>query len=246
MDFQYGVERTHNDGHLGITNTVVCETTLRVVLVSLFPEHLSDLIPYLSKHCCDVFIAHSVDLNIMRAMQPDVVVLDHTVAIPISCKPNADEVEELTAVYLLPSEVDPNQLELGPNIEVVMYPANFSELLYRLRALHRQQRLPFQSVNNRRTFKNMTMNYERKQAVLNHGGLDLTKSEFDILWTLVESNGAVLSREEIMDKVWGEQYVPGSNTIDVHIKALRKKLKDNANSPQYIETVRGVGYRLSV
>jgi DNA-binding response OmpR family regulator len=74
--------------------------------------------------------------------------------------------------------------------------------------------------------------------------LSLTAREFAILETLLRRAGSVLSREEILEQAWGEREEPMSNTIDVLIARLRKKLDARGPSPR-IETVRGVGYRLT-
>ncbi|UUZ86595.1 helix-turn-helix domain-containing protein [Paenibacillus sp. P26] len=72
----------------------------------------------------------------------------------------------------------------------------------------------------------------------------MTKTEFELLRHLLDAAGTVLTRQELMDAVWGEHYFGGSNTVDVHMKSLRHKLGDNPREPQYIATVRGVGYRI--
>ncbi|QQE80644.1 response regulator transcription factor [Alicyclobacillus sp. SO9] len=237
--------RSHEKDILVPDCSVVSKTALRIAIVSLFPERLTDLIQYLSQNCVDIFITHTVKLAVMRAMEPDVMILDHTVAVPISCKSNADAVGNLTAAYLLPRQADPNHLDLSANAEVIMYPTDFPEVLYRLRVLERRQRKPFQHLDNVQVYSGLVIDYNRKRAELNGTSLGLTKSEFDILWILIQSNGRVLSRDEIMSTVWGEKYFPGSNTIDVHIKGLRRKLKDSIRNPKYIQTVRGIGYRFA-
>ncbi len=75
--------------------------------------------------------------------------------------------------------------------------------------------------------------------------IDLTKTEYDLLLHFISSDGSVLTRESLLDTVWGLQFYGGSNLVDAHIKSLRKKLKDSAVAPKYIVTVRGAGYRLA-
>jgi DNA-binding response OmpR family regulator len=84
----------------------------------------------------------------------------------------------------------------------------------------------------------------RRSAFLRDQELALTAREFAILETLLRRAGSALSREEILEQAWGEREEPMSNTIDVLIARLRKKLDAHGSSPR-IETVRGVGYRLS-
>lgn len=72
--------------------------------------------------------------------------------------------------------------------------------------------------------------------------VELTLKEFELLRILME-NDSVMEREELLNKVWGYGYIGETRTLDMHIKTLRAKLADNAESPRYIKTVRGVGYR---
>ncbi|MCB0228439.1 MAG: winged helix-turn-helix transcriptional regulator, partial [Anaerolineae bacterium] len=74
--------------------------------------------------------------------------------------------------------------------------------------------------------------------------IDLTTIEFDILHALARHPGRVLSREQLIEQVWGYDYYGDERVVDVHIGRLRKKLDDDAGKPETIVTVRGVGYRL--
>lgn len=71
----------------------------------------------------------------------------------------------------------------------------------------------------------------------------LTTMEFDLLTTLAEDPGIVLSRQRLLDRVWGMDYVGDEHVVDVHLGNLRRKLGDDATRPTFIETVRGAGYR---
>ncbi|MEO8432288.1 MAG: response regulator transcription factor [Acidobacteriota bacterium] len=90
---------------------------------------------------------------------------------------------------------------------------------------------------------NLRLDSVRRTATLETDALSLTAREFTILETLMRHPGAVVSREEILEQAWGEREEPMSNTIDVLIARLRKKI-DPAGGPSRIETVRGMGYRL--
>lgn len=73
--------------------------------------------------------------------------------------------------------------------------------------------------------------------------LELTPIEFDLLAVLVAEAGRTVSREQIMDRVWGEDWVGSSRTLDVHVSALRRKLGDDPSAPRLLTTVRGIGFR---
>lgn len=88
----------------------------------------------------------------------------------------------------------------------------------------------------------LTLSASRHEAFLNNEELKLTLREFELLAFLMKSPGVVFNRETLMQRVWGWDFDGGSRTVDVHIQTLREKLGDNSG---IIETVRGVGYRLS-
>ena len=75
--------------------------------------------------------------------------------------------------------------------------------------------------------------------------LELTRVEFDLLATLLESPGRVFTRTELIDRVWGDGYAITDRTIDSHVKSLRRKVLDAGGDPGLLETVRGVGYRVT-
>jgi two-component system catabolic regulation response regulator CreB len=75
--------------------------------------------------------------------------------------------------------------------------------------------------------------------------LELTRVEFDLLASLLESPGRVFTRSELIDRVWGDGYAITDRTIDSHVKSLRRKVLDAGGDPGLLETVRGVGYRIT-
>jgi DNA-binding response OmpR family regulator len=120
-------------------------------------------------------------------------------------------------------------------------PFDLDVLVARTHALLRrnERRAPSQLVHG-----SLKLDPGRRTAWHGDAELSLTAREFAILETLLRRAGSVLSREEILEQAWGEREEPMSNTIDVLIARLRKKLDASGPSPR-IETVRGVGYRLT-
>lgn len=82
-----------------------------------------------------------------------------------------------------------------------------------------------------------------RRVFRNNQELRLSHKEFDLLSELMRNQGAVLSRDLILTKVWGYEYFGDKRTVDVHVRWLREKIEDDASKPQRIVTVRGVGYR---
>jgi two-component system catabolic regulation response regulator CreB len=85
-----------------------------------------------------------------------------------------------------------------------------------------------------------------RRARVNGTAVELTRVEFDLLACLLESSGRVLTRADLITRVWGDGFAITDRTIDSHVKALRRKLSETGAPPSTIETVRGVGYRVSV
>lgn len=94
--------------------------------------------------------------------------------------------------------------------------------------------------------KDLEIDIDRHEVRLGTRLLDLTLKEFDLLVTLAQNRGRVMSREQLLDQVWGFEYIGETRTVDVHIRYLRRKLAagDEEEEPGYIQTVRGLGYKL--
>lgn len=93
-------------------------------------------------------------------------------------------------------------------------------------------------------FAGLVINNDTHECSLYGQNLNLTPTEFSILWLLCENRGKVISSEEIFEKVWGEKYLDSNNTVMVHIRRLREKMKEPHRNPKFIKTVWGVGYKI--
>ena len=91
-------------------------------------------------------------------------------------------------------------------------------------------------IENQYKIKVLTLLYDKE--------FDLTPIEFDILLYLASKKGEVVSSEELFEKVWKEKYLDNNNTVMVHIRRIREKLKEDTKNPKYIKTVWGVGYKI--
>lgn len=89
----------------------------------------------------------------------------------------------------------------------------------------------------------ITLNADAREAARDGQPLELTHKEFDLLRLLMENSARVMTRDELLNEVWGYSYVGETRTLDMHIRSLRAKLGDDADHPRYIKTVRSVGYR---
>lgn len=123
--------------------------------------------------------------------------------------------------------------------DYVTKPFAIEELLARIRAALRK-RAPAQETAGL-SVGPLVMDVERHQVTVRGSGVELTKREFDLLQYLLEHKGKVLSREALLDQVWGFDFVGETNSVDVYIRFLRSKI-DEAFGVKLIHTVRGVGY----
>ncbi len=93
-------------------------------------------------------------------------------------------------------------------------------------------------------FLGLSLNKKNHKCSLYNEELNLTPTEFSILWYLCENRGKVVSSEELFSAVWGEKYLDCNNTVMVHIKRLREKMHEKPKNPKFIKTVWGVGYEI--
>lgn len=240
-----------------LQNGMLCSITQRVMIISPLPERVKSLLIALSAECFDVFSLHDFNKSILQSLQPELLVYD---AIPVvhaatgnTLQAGAELLEsaDLHAVPVLilldqKSYDSRGTFALGA-AELLVWPAKPEQAIKQINRmlLNRPLSAAQAAVEDIRSFKDITI--DLKKMTVDRGGqrIDLTKTEYDLLLHFISSDGSVLSRESLLDTVWGLQFYGGSNLVDAHIKSLRKKLKDSAVAPKYIVTVRGAGYRLA-
>lgn len=133
-------------------------------------------------------------------------------------------------------------LDLGAD-DYIAKPFSIRELIARINAVLRRKRKFEDKTNDTITFNDIEVNFQGRTVSKKGTVLDLSPKEFDVLKLLLQNIGKVLSREEILNKVWGFDYFGTARTVDNFINKLRQKLETDATLPQYIHTVRGIGYK---
>jgi DNA-binding response OmpR family regulator len=194
-------------------------------------------------------------LEVARRENPDVIVLDvmlpgidgfevcrilrQEMSVPIlMLTARTDEVDKVVG------------LEVGAD-DYVTKPFSMRELVARVKALLRRVRLIREElaadeedvVAERLVFDDLTLDLRRGEIRRQGEPLHLKPKEYDLLVFLARNRGMVLSRDLILERVWGWDYGGGTRTVDVHVRWLRGKIEQDASNPKRIVTVRGIGYR---
>jgi DNA-binding response OmpR family regulator len=183
------------------------------------------------------FARHHYDLAILDISLPGIDGL--TVCREMRRRPEAGDLRILILTARVEEMDKVVGLEVGAD-DYVTKPFSLKELLARVRALLRRTE---RSAEAQKAYSDGVMFLDAESRVLRVGGKDLalTRKEFDLISALVKNRGRVMTREQILQQVWGYQYFGETRTVDVHVRRLRSKLGQAARGR--IETIIGVGYR---
>jgi two-component system response regulator RegX3 len=136
-------------------------------------------------------------------------------------------------------------LELGAD-DYVTKPYSSRELLARIKAVLRRLAEPEETLPTTLEAGPVRMDVERHVVTVRGGQVSFPLKEFELLEMLLRNTGRVLTRVQLIDRVWGSDYVGDTKTLDVHIKRLRAKVESDPANPTHILTVRGLGYKFEV
>jgi DNA-binding response OmpR family regulator len=195
-------------------------------------------------------------LEAARRLKPDLIVLDIML-------PEMDGFEvarilrkEMSAAILMLTARDDEidrvvGLEVGAD-DYLTKPFSMRELLARVKSQLRRARLLREELGKSAasipahetlTFDNLVINLTRREALLNGAPMQVKPKEYELLLFFAEHRRQMLSREFILERVWGWDFIGDSRTVDVHVRWLRQKIEADPSNPERIVTVRGGGYR---
>ena len=217
----------------------------KILVIDDEPGILNVVTAYLRSEGYDYHTANDgvEGLKAIHAYQPDLIVLDVML-------PGIDGIEVLSQlrresnayVIMLTARSEETDKLVGLSVGADDYltkPFSPRELMARIKAALRRYQKPAAVVDRKiYTFNQVHIDSGSRKIWVDDNEIDLTSLEFDLLVTLAEHHGLVLSRKQLLEKVWGYDYFGDLRVVDVHIGHLRKKLGD-----KFIETVRGAGYR---
>jgi DNA-binding response OmpR family regulator len=221
------------------------------VLVADDEARIRDILrSYLEADGFDVVEAGDGEEALRRARErtPDIAVLDVMM-------PGLDGIEVLrqlrseSDVYVIMLTAKSEEVDKLVGLSVgaddyVTKPFSPREVVARVRAVLRRQRLREPSAPGERlVFDDLTIDTARREVERHGEPVALSALEFDLLVALARAPGRVLSRTELLQRVWGWDFYGDERVVDVHIRSIRRALGDRANAPELIGTVRGVGYK---
>lgn len=203
----------------------------RFVQLELTHEGYDVSIAHDGRDGLEVFKAHPFDLVLLDIMLPS---LNGIEVLRRIRQQSSIPVIMLTARDSVMDKV--SGLDSGAD-DYITKPFAIEELLARIRSMLRKQVIQ----NSTLTFKSLVLDVNQYVCHVNNSPVELTKKEFDLLHMLLKNKNQVLSREILLEKIWGYEFDGSTNAIDVYVRYLRAKIEDPFNE-KFIHTVRGVGY----
>lgn len=185
-----------------------------------------------------LFDEHDIDLAVLDVMLPGISGFE-------VCKKMRDKNKYIGIIMLTAKSQEQDKLEglLNGADDYIVKPFSPKELVARMDTLLRRVKIMKGDETTKYESDPFLVDFEARQVFKNGEEIDLTQLEFAIVSLLVKNEGKSLSREFILDNVWGENFFGSFKIVDVNIRRLRQKLEDDPSNPEHILTVWGYGYR---
>lgn len=225
---------------------------MKVLLIEDEPHVAGIINRGLSENGYSVSVAPdgTMGLEMARSHQFDIIILDimlpgiNGMEVCRQLRGAKDHVPILFLTALGTTENIVTGLNAGGD-DYLVKPFKFAELEARLKSLTRRKQLSVQDEEEKQHLENLVIDFRAKQITLDGNVILLTSTEFRLLEFFVRNKNRVVSRMEILEKVWGIDFNMGTNVVDVYVNYLRKKLNDH-NDKKLIQTIVGMGYMLKV
>ena len=227
------------------------------ILVVDDEDHIVELIKFnLETKGYNVISAFDGEEAIKKANNesPDLIILDLMLpkidGVEVCRRIKEDENTSNISIIMLTAKNDESDKIVGLEIGADDYMTktfSVKELMARVKAVLRRNKsnqLPQKALDGPIRIGLIEIDNSKHEVVKSGQKIELTLKEFELLRVLALNQGKVLSRNVLLDEVWGYDYFGDTRTVDVHIRHLRKKIEDDDKKPEYIETIRGIGYKM--
>ncbi|MDU1411651.1 MAG: response regulator transcription factor [Clostridium sp.] len=225
----------------------------KTILVVDDEVHIQELIKFnLSKNGFQVITAdNGIDaLRIAEDEKPDLILLDLMIpgidGLEVCKKIRRNSSIESIPIIMITAKGEELDkilgLELGAD-DYITKPFSVRELVARVKAMLRRTSLKQEESKMR--FGNISIDFQKHEVFRNNARVELTLKEFELLEILIKNKGKVMTRDFLLDKIWGYEYVGETRTVDVHVRHLRQKIEEDDKNPIYIQTIRGIGYKFN-
>jgi DNA-binding response OmpR family regulator len=180
-------------------------------------------------------MSQNISLALLDVMLPDMSGMD-------VCKFIRQNFDDVGIIMLTAKSQEEDKIEgfISGADDYLVKPFSIKELLYRISALLR--RIKKEENTNEITLKPFVLNLDKRKLFKNNEEVELTPTEFSIVKFLMNNKGQSLSRNDILDEVWGTNYMYDFKIVDVNIRRIRNKIEDDPSKPKFIQTVWGYGY----
>ncbi len=201
----------------------------------------------LTKEGYEVFTAHSGKQALQKASNSDLIILDVMMpeldGIEVCKKLKSNpETARIPVVFLTAKNAEVDEvlgLEIGAE-DYIVKPVSIRKLLARIKAIMRRDRIVEKESAELLETDGITLDLANYSVKYDDSNVPLSKKEFETLLFLIKNRGRIVSREQLLNSVWGDDAYVGARTIDVHVRKIREKLGEYSN---LIETSKGLGYR---
>jgi DNA-binding response OmpR family regulator len=228
-------------------NATVGSVSERILIVEDEANIASFVAAYLQKAGYQVDRAHTGTEGIekARSLNPAVIVLDLNLpdmdGLEVCRTLRADGAPPILMLTARDDDVDKIVgLEIGAD-DYMTKPFNPRELVARIRSILRRSTTPAPKTKGRKTHGSIVIDAGRRECTVAGEHIQLAPKEFDLFWELLDHSGIVLTRDQLLERVWGYTFAGDTRTVDVHVRQLRRKIGDTCP----VVTVWGVGYKVA-
>ncbi len=226
------------------TKVLIIDDEIHIVELLKFNLEMSDYEVDFAYDGFDGFIK-------IKENKPDIILLDWMLpaisGIEMLKKIRSDKsLGQIPVIMLTAKNMENDKIEglqVGAD-DYITKPFSVKEVLARITSVLRRYNITQVSTETVLTSGKLKLDLEKHEVVKNGNKIELTFKEFELLRILLENKGKVISRNILLDKIWGYEYFGETRTVDVHIRYLRKKIEEDSGSEKYIQTIRGVGYKI--